>query len=136
VSKLQQHLNSNTAPFIQAAALRTFDLDLGFLKTYNDRLKNNLDYLAEAVTKTPALHLVPSVGGLFAFVDISGTSLTSDAFASGLLEATKVATTPGSMFGRTWDSHIRISLAIEHDRFRNGVDRLTGWLKSGCEVAF
>lgn len=124
VSRLQQHTNTNTATFIQMAALATFDLPDGFLDDYNARLAANAGALQAVADANPALSLAPSEGGLFAFLDIAASGLGSDAFASGLLDAHNVAATPGIVFGENWDDHLRVSLAIETETFADGADRL------------
>ncbi len=124
VSRLQQHMNTNTATFIQKAALATFDLPDHYIKDYNANLAANAAALVSVADKSPNLSLGLSKGGLFAFLDISAGGLASDAFASGLLEKYAVAATPGVVFGRAWDSHVRVSLAIDKDEFAEGAARL------------
>jgi aspartate aminotransferase len=125
ISKLQQHMNTNVATFIQKAALTALALPSDFLAYYNHQLARNAHTLIAAVSKTPKIRLRESEGGLFAFLDISGTCLNSDSFCSQLLERHNVAATPGISFGPTWDQHIRISLASSSDSFDEGIRRLT-----------
>ena len=124
VSRLQQHLNTNTATFIQKAALVALDLDDGFLAEYRSNLAASARELEEAIAACPALSLASPKGGLFAFVDISKTGMSSDAFCTALLEDERVAATPGVAFGTTWDSHIRVSLAAGRDQVGEGIRRL------------
>ena len=123
-SRLQQHLNTNTATFVQKAALASFDLPADHLEKYNRRLAENLSALKSVVSRNEKLRLVPSEGGLFAFLDISKFAIPSDEFTTELLAATNVAATPGVVFGGNWDGHIRTSLAIEPSLFAEGVERL------------
>lgn len=127
ISRLQQHLNTNTATFIQKAALAALDLPDDYIAAYNARLRANAECLAVAVADTNALSLVAPSGGLFAFVNIASTGMDSDSFASGLLESHDVAATPGVAFGRDWNDHVRVSLAIDADRFRLGAERLSAF---------
>ena len=124
VSQLQQHLNTNTAPFIQKAALAALELPSDHLSAYNRRLAANARALSDVVAGLQALSLVAPDGGLFAFLDIRGTAMSSDAFATGLLEEEGVAATPGSVFGAGFDGFVRVSLAIAEDRFAEGARRL------------
>lgn len=127
ISKLQQHMNTNVAPFVQKAALAALSLPLGFLDDYNRQLAGNAKYLADAVAGSPNLRLCPSEGGLFAFLDIAKTGLASDAFCSALIERHAVAATPGISFGSAWDDHVRVSLATDPADYAEGVDRLTSF---------
>lgn len=130
VSRLQQHLNTNTATFIQQAALVALDLPEAFLDDYNATLRGNCALLQRAVAACPNLRLTAGEGGLFSFLDISATGLTSDAFASGLLEGQSVAVTPGVVFGANWDDHIRVSMAADRATFAEGVDKLAAYAGS------
>ncbi len=124
ISKFQQHMNTNVAPFIQKAAVTALAMPMDFLESYNWQLATNAGVLDSAVRQTPQLQLHRSEGGLFAFLDISATGLNSDAFCSQLLEKHTVAATPGISFGPAWDQHIRISLASSTASFAEGVRRL------------
>lgn len=99
ISKFQQHMNTNVAPFIQKAAVTALAMPMDFLESYNWQLATNAGVLDSAVRQTPQLQLHRSEGGLFAFLDISATGLNSDAFCSQLLEKHTVAATPGISFG-------------------------------------
>jgi aspartate aminotransferase len=130
VSKLQQHLNTNTTTFIQKAACVAFDLPSDFLDDYNARLDTNNQKLVKMAHSNPLLNLATSDGGLFSFLEISDSRLTSDEFANKLLAQEGVAATPGIIFGKNWDSHIRISLAIDSDLFAEGITRLDRFASS------
>ena len=134
ISKLQQHMNTNIPPFIQKAALTALSIPADFIGMYNSQLEINHRTLATAISSGSILSMQKSEGGLFAFVDISGTGLNSDQFCTQLLKTYSVAATPGVVFGSAWDGYIRISLSASKDDFREGVDRLlsfsTGFNKS------
>jgi aspartate/methionine/tyrosine aminotransferase len=132
ISRLQQHMNTNTATFVQKAAIAAFDISSEYLDDYNARLDRNARVLRSMAERHSTLGLVPSEGGLFAFLRISGTGMDSDAFATNLLEHAGVAATPGIVFGREWGDHVRISLAIEPSEFEEGVHRLDAFVRSRC----
>lgn len=124
ISRLQQHMNTNTAAFIQQAALAAMDLPRAYLDSYNANLAQNQQALEETAGRSNQLRVLPAQGGLFGFMDISATGMTSDGFATQLLEDQAVALTPGIVFGRNWEGFVRVSLAIEHSRFSEGMARL------------
>lgn len=129
ISKLQQHLNTNVAPFIQYAARVALTLDSEFLNRYNEQLEANARCIEKAVNSSPNLQLIRPEGGLFAFLDIRRLTATSDDFCCRLLEQHAVAATPGLFFGPNWDGFVRISLAIDHESFTEGVCRLTKFVE-------
>lgn len=133
LSKLQQHMNTNVAPFVQKASLAALLLPPGFLDGYNRRLAENAKYLTEAVAGSPYVRLCPSEGGLFAFLDIARTGVGSDAFCSGLIQRHAVAATPGINFGSAWDDHVRVSLDSDAADYAEGIGRLIGFAAAVAE---
>ncbi|NVK29846.1 MAG: aminotransferase class I/II-fold pyridoxal phosphate-dependent enzyme [Gammaproteobacteria bacterium] len=124
VGRLQQHINTNTATFIQKAGVAALSQCRSFLKPYNRQLRTNYTALKNLCDRLGNIELNESCGGLFAFINISKTGLRSDEFCSGLLQAQKVATTPGVLFGENWDCNVRISLAAEVEEFQVGINAL------------
>jgi aspartate aminotransferase len=123
ISKLQQHMNTNVAPFIQRASRVALEMETGFLVRYNAQLATNARLLGAAVAASP-LALVSPEGGLFAFMDVRALGLSSDEFCSRLVQEYAVAATPGVVFGANWDGFVRVSLAADVDSFAEGVHRL------------
>lgn len=126
---LQQHMNTCVAPFIQKAALAALSLPSDFLDPYNHRLAENAEAVVRLAASNPSLSAPPSLGGLFAFVDISATGMGSDDLATALLEEESVAVTPGIVFGKGWDTHVRVSLAIDTGSFAEGIGRLDAFAR-------
>ena len=130
ICKIQQHINTNVAPFTQRAALRALEIPKEYLSNYNSQLLSNFNSLKEEVENNQFLSLSPSKGGLFSFINISKTGLKSDEFSSGLLKKYLVASTPGINFGKNWDNYIRVSLAIPEDLFKVGIKYLSNFSKN------
>ncbi|MGC6424326.1 MAG: pyridoxal phosphate-dependent aminotransferase [Lentimonas sp.] len=129
VSAILQHSNMNVTTFVQVGACASFTLDRSFLTDYCKDLKVAAEYLYEELKDT-ALNVVMPKGGFFCFVDISKTSLSSDEFATALLDKTNVAVNPGIQLGDDWDSHIRISFAGNFDELKRGVAGIKAFLES------
>ena len=115
VSKIQQHVNTNTNTFVQRALERAWDLDCPHLGPYLETLKGRAARVQRWLDDTPGLTGRVPGAGFFAFVDASAAGLDSNAFCGALLEERGVATTPGLAFGRDWDDHFRLSFAVEDD---------------------
>ena len=119
--KIQQHMNTNTCTFIQNAMVRAGDIDMRYLDTYCKTLVQRSAQVAEAIELMPWLKLCQPHAGFFAFVDISGTGMSSNDFCGALMESTGVATTPGIAFGKQWDDHIRLSFATAEATLASGL---------------
>lgn len=125
LSKLQQHINTNTTTFIQKGAVAALKIDQTFIQQYNDELKIKVELLKEVVEKNSSkLKVVLPKGGIFAFLDVSQTGLDSDSFSLKYLQEFHVAATPGVAFGKDWNDHVRISLATNLEDFKEGMLRL------------
>ena len=121
LSRIQQHINTNTCTFIQKAAAKALSIPTDFIDNYNLKLQKKALFLSQAFDQVDKIHAVQPEGGFFAFANIGKTGLKSDEFSSKLLQEKGVATTPGIAFGKDWDDHIRISLAANDVDFNEGI---------------
>ena len=124
MSLIQQHLNTNVPTFTQKAAIKTFKMNLKFLKKYNSNLLKNFNFISKEFKKHDKIKVINADGGLFCFVDISKSKLRSDKFCFELLKKYSIAATPGIFFGNNWNNFIRISLAIDSIKFKSAIKRL------------
>ena len=125
ILKIQQHMNTNTCTFIQAAIASVGDqVDMTYLEDYCRKLEKRLALVDEAVANTSRLSLVSPASGFFAFINISATGKDSNDFCGELIESAGVATTPGIAFGKNWDDHIRLSFATDTQLLGEGLEKL------------
>jgi aspartate/methionine/tyrosine aminotransferase len=129
ISKLQQHMNTNTCTFVQKGACASFSLDPDYLNFYIKQLKTNVDAMIDTLKANSKIHLIAPKGGLFSFINISKAGLKSDEFAYKLLAKKNVALTPGISFGDNWDDHVRISLATGSDDFKEGMELIDEFVR-------
>jgi len=106
---------------------------------------NDRRLLAAEVLNDHGFEVRPVDGGMFYFVDISATGLSSDEFADALLAEEHVAVVPGSGFGlqpRYGDDgrleftasplaarHVRICFAIDPELLADGLSRLARFIR-------
>ena len=64
------------------------------------------------------------LGAFYIFPSIQKFGLSSDDFATKLLENQKLAVVPGTAFGDSGEGFIRISYAYSIDQLREAVDRI------------
>jgi aminotransferase len=69
-------------------------------------------------------------GAFYAFPDISGTSLTSQAFSERLLFEQKVAVVPGDAFGPSGEGHVRACYATSYEQLGEALVRIERFLAS------
>lgn len=109
--KVQQHLMTCTAAFVQKAgitALRDSQEDVASMRiTYEKRLAK----AAAALNQMPGVKCPIPEGAFYLFPEIQYRNYSSYELAQYLLEEAGVAVTPGEAFGHLCGNHIRISCA-------------------------
>lgn len=77
----------------------------------------------------PGLNCIEPKGAFYIFVDVSGTGLDGDTFASRLLEEKYVGCVPGSKLGAGFEQFIRISYAADDESLVQAMDRIAELVK-------
>lgn len=116
-----------TAPYVpvvcqQAAARAISEPDDGF-RTMLGRLRGKRDH---TLTRLQMMGLEPDLsgGGLFVWVPVAGLGVDGRAFAERLFREEQVQIGPGCAYGPSGTSHIRISIAGDEGRLREGLTRM------------
>ncbi len=63
-------------------------------------------------------------GAFYVFPNIKEFGMSSEKFAEYLLKEAKVATVPGSSFGRYGEGYLRISYAASYEQIEEAMDRI------------
>ncbi|MDE1169622.1 MAG: pyridoxal phosphate-dependent aminotransferase [Verrucomicrobium sp.] len=122
IDSLQSQTTSNTTSFAQKGALAAYkgpqDCVAQMVTEYDVRRK----MVVEAASKLGKVSCVTPQGAFYALFNISGTGLSSTAFAERLLEKQKVAVVPGIAFGD--DETVRLSYATSRENIEKGLKRI------------
>lgn len=78
----------------------------------------------------PGLGYIEPKGAFYIFVDVSGTGLTGDEFASRLLEEKYVGCVPGSKLGSGFDKYVRFSYATSDENLEEALRRVAEFVQS------
>ena len=120
-----------TAPSVsQRAAIRALSLREEIRETYITRYKNRVFYATERINTIPYMTLVPPMGTFYLFPGIKKTGLSSAEFAKTALEKAHVLVSPGGVFGKTGEGHVRIACTAKTEQLKEAFDRLSA-LKFG-----
>lgn len=119
-----QHVNTNTAEFVQMGALAALNGCQAKISEYNEKLRQRVAHYLKLLAENPYLSGAEPKGGFFAFLDISKTGLSSDAFAKELIDQKGVVVIPGISFGEDFDSHCRVSFVNDTDTVKEGLRRM------------
>ena len=108
-----------TSQYAAIEALRDGDKDIASMrKSYDERRR----YLFKRFSDMDMPAFEP-LGAFYIFPSIQKFGLSSDDFATKLLENQKLAVVPGTAFGDSGEGFIRISYAYSIDQLREAVDR-------------
>ena len=128
ITKLQQHINTNTSTILQVAMDLSWPLPVDHLSVFCGKLKARADLYKEFLKDNPTIKGSNPEGSFFVFLNISSTGLDSVTFSSELVDKTGVATTPGIAFGKEWDDHIRLSLAVDESVLKEALNRIHNFI--------
>ena len=111
-------------------ALRNGDEDVAMMREeYNGRRRYVLERFKEM-----GLSCFEPFGAFYAFPCIRDLGMTSDEFATKLLQTKKVAVVPGTAFGACGEGFLRISYAYSLDDLRIALDRVAEFVTEIREI--
>ena len=109
-----------TSQYAAVEAMKNGDADVAMMREeYNGRRR----YLMKRF-KDMGLECFEPFGAFYAFPCIKEFGMTSDEFATRLLNAKKVAVVPGTAFGDCGEGFLRISYAYSLDDLKEALDRV------------
>lgn len=119
-----------TSQYAAVEALRNGDEDVAMMREeYNGRRRYVLEWFKEM-----GLSCFEPFGAFYAFPCIKDLGMTSDEFATKLLQTKKVAVVPGTAFGACGEGFLRISYAYSLDDLRIALDRVAEFVTEIREI--
>lgn len=119
-----------TSQYAAVEALRNGDEDVAMMREeYNGRRSYVLKRFKEM-----GLSCFEPFGAFYAFPCIKDLGMTSDEFATKLLQTKKVAVVPGTAFGACGEGFLRISYAYSLDDLRIALDRVAEFVTEIREI--
>ena len=115
-----------TSQYAAVSALQKGDSDVENMRqSYNQRRR----YLMSRF-KEMGIPCFEPFGAFYVFPNISKFGMTSDEFATKLLEAEKVAVVPGTAFGDSGEGFVRISYAYSLERLKEALNRIEHFIST------
>lgn len=119
-----------TSQYAAVEALCNGDEDVAMMREeYNGRRRYVLERFKEM-----GLSCFEPFGAFYAFPCIKDLGMTSDEFATKLLQTKKVAVVPGTAFGACGEGFLRISYAYSLDDLRIALDRVAEFVTEIREI--
>ena len=114
-----------TSQYAAVSALRNGDGDVEMMReSYNQRRR----YLMHAF-KEMGLECFEPYGAFYTFPSIKRFGMTSDEFATKLLQEEKVAVVPGTAFGDCGEGYLRISYAYSPKSLKEALGRIDRFIR-------
>lgn len=130
IMKIHQQLNTNTAEFVQKGAIAALKGPQDCLNDFVGNLKQRKTLYDSLLADNQYLTGSNPEGGFFGFLNISATGISSDEFATQLLEETGVAVIPGISFGADFDDYCRVSFVNKTEVVAEGLKRIGEFVNS------
>lgn len=114
-----------TSQYAAISAIKDGDKDIAKMRESYDKRRHFL----LATFKEMGLPCFEPKGAFYMFPCIKEFGLTSDEFATKLLEEEELAVVPGTAFGDCGEGFIRISYAYSIDELKEAMERLNNFIK-------
>jgi aminotransferase len=82
------------------------------------------------LSKIKSLSYTKPKGAFYVFPNFSSFEKSDEVFALNLLKEARVATAPGSGFGRAGEGHLRISYSVSYEQVKEGMKRIRNCLEN------
>ncbi|MGQ4832392.1 MAG: pyridoxal phosphate-dependent aminotransferase [Candidatus Asgardarchaeia archaeon] len=131
--KIQQAATTSPTTFVQYAALSIYENWDLMERVVSDMIRQytkNKELTIKLLSEIDGVTVKPPQGAFYAFPDISTFEKNSEKFVKNLLMAQHVSVTPGSIFGKGGEGHIRISFAASEETIREGISRIKEFIKN------
>jgi len=120
-------------PFVQDGALAALARELPEVAAIREAYRHRAELLSAILAAAPRCKVIPPEGGMFVLLDVRGTGLTSEEFASTLLEKEGVAVLPCDGFGASAVGHLRLSLTSKDARLKEAGERIVRFARQLAE---
>lgn len=125
LENLAQCILFGSPTFIQDAAEVALSPELDpHMAAFAMALRDRRNLMAGSLSRIKGLRFRLPEGGMFCFVDVSGTGLDGGTFANRLYTSTGLATVPGFAFGPAMEPFIRLSFSADEATISDGLKRL------------
>ena len=130
ISRIQETTTTCPVSFIQKAGLVALkgpqtSVD-EMIKEYDERRR----FIVKRLNEIPGIRCPMPKGAFYAFPDFSRLNLPSEEISDRLLDEEAVCSTPGSVFGRYGEGHIRLSYATSLEVISEAMNRIKNFVKT------
>ncbi len=120
MERLQSHSISHPSSFVQYAGIAALKGDQSFITKMVEEFKARKDMIAKKLREL-GIEFAPPKGAFYIFMNVNRDS---QEFCEEILKKEYVALTPGSAFGKAYNTWVRLSYATSRERIAEFLKRL------------
>jgi aspartate/methionine/tyrosine aminotransferase len=124
VSRLMVNSVSCTASLVQRAGLEALTGPQDAVRDMVAAFRRRRDLMVQGLNQIPGISCLEPAGAFYVFPNITGTGMTSKAFADRLLDEFGVAALSGASFGEHGEGYLRLSYANSEENLAKALDRI------------
>jgi aspartate/methionine/tyrosine aminotransferase len=128
VARLMTNCNSCTATFVQRAGIAALQGSQAPVEAMVEEFRVRRDRLVAGLNELPGVSCRMPGGAFYAFPNITGTGMTSQQMADGLLDEAGVAVLSGTAFGSFGEGYLRLSCANSLAKLETALERMHEFL--------
>ncbi|MHA1768902.1 MAG: pyridoxal phosphate-dependent aminotransferase [Candidatus Thorarchaeota archaeon] len=130
MNRIQQNTTSCAASFVQVAGVEALEGDQSSIESMITEYHRRRDEVTSSFCAIEGVGCVRPRGAFYVFPDFAAFGLSSSTLAELILKKAGVTSTPGSVFGEKYDSHLRFSYATSIEEIREGLAHLADFLST------
>ena len=124
MNRLSFYMTAGATTFVQYAGVTGLLEEDGSIEWMRQEFKHRRDYLVEEINKLQHFNCKKPEGAFYIFMDIKKTGMTADEFCAYAIDKYRLATIPGTAFGRNGEGYVRLSYASSMDVLQKAVSIL------------
>jgi aspartate aminotransferase len=124
MAKIQSHSVSHATSFVQYAGIAALKGDQKCVEEMVSEFKARRDMLMEGLDRL-GIEYAPPKGAFYMFINVGMDSMK---FCEEFLQKEYVATTPGTAFGKSFTTWVRLSYATSRKNIAEAINRLERFL--------
>ncbi|MFQ6073629.1 MAG: pyridoxal phosphate-dependent aminotransferase [Candidatus Bathyarchaeia archaeon] len=122
--RIHSYAVSCVSPILQRAAFTALKAPQDCVQQMVEEYKERRDIAVEALNNVSGFRCAKPKGTFYLFPDIRGLGLPSVKLAELMLKEARVATIPGSAFGKSGEGHLRMSIAVSRNNLMEAIKRI------------
>lgn len=124
MNRLSFYMTAGATTFVQYAGVAGLLEEDGSIERMRQEFKHRRDYLVEEINKLQHFSCKKPEGAFYIFMNIKKTGMTADEFCAYAIDKYRLATIPGTAFGRNGEGYVRLSYASSMDVLQKAVSIL------------